>query len=213
MITNKKLLLVASSWFLAGLTVFLAGMAWWQVRGGRSLTAYDIFPFFGMAAFSLMWTHYIAGSLRRYLKLPQEVNRSYFNITSLIVLVTIVLHPGILIAQLYRDGLGLPPDSYQRAYPGSSMAILFGSIALIIFLIFEMKKKFSKKSWWRYVELGQLLAMALIFFHGLSLGHEMAVEWYRVVWCVLGLSFLLSVGYNYWQDKAQKGGTDERKGT
>lgn len=201
---NKEIIIKTCSWVLGGVVALLAIAVWASQRlDGSSLTPYDMFPLLGLLAFSLMWTHYILGSLRRKLRLEANVNRAYFSLTSLAVFVLILLHPGILIIQLNKDGFGLPPDSYMKVYtlPAMRGAIMLGTIALIIFLAFEFKKKFKDKKWWKFVEYAQVLAMALIFYHGLTLGRELSVGWYKAVWYLYGVSLLTAVIYNYWYDR------------
>lgn len=208
---SKKNILKMCSWVLAGLVMLLAVLVWAGERfGGPRLSVYDWFPLLGLLAFSLMWTHYILGSLRRYLNLGKDDNKLYMKTTGIFVLILILLHPGLLNFQLVSDGLGLPPGSYQATYPQTVQgAITLGTIGLLIFLVFELKKWFGKKTWWRFVEYGQIIAMVLIFYHGLTLGRELTVPWYRMIWIFYGVSFLLSIGYNYWQDKLSKGGSNE----
>lgn len=204
---SKENIIKNCSWLLGAVVLLLAVAVWVGERfDNGSLTAYDYFPLLGLGAFSIMWTHYVLGSLRRYLGVSKSENKTYFTISSVVALVMILLHPGILIAQLYRDGFGVPPQSYLSVYPEAKLATGFGTIALIIFLLFELKKKFGKKRWWQAVEWAQVVAMALIFFHGLSLGRELSVGWYKMVWYLYGVSLVAAVFYNTWYDKRVKQG-------
>lgn len=201
--SNKKLLKMCS-WALGILVLLLALAVWVGQRFNKgSVTAYDLFPLLGLGAFSLMWTHYVLGSLRRRLGVSSGENKMYSHVSGWVVLALILLHPGILIYQLYKDGFGLPPKSYLTVYAETSMkvAIGIGTISLIIFLAFELKKKFAKKSWWRFIEYAQVVAMGLIFMHGLSLGRELGVLWYKLVWIFYGISLISAVVFNYWYDR------------
>lgn len=210
-VSNVRVLKV-SSWLLGALVTALAVVVWMFERiDGKSLTAYDYFPLFGITAFSLMWTHYATGSLRRLLCISKQTNKLYSTVSSITVLALILLHPGILVAQLYKDGFGLPPMSYLTVYAESKLVIGLGTISLIIFLLFELKRRFNQKKWWRYVEGAQVLAMVMIFFHGLTLGRELTVPWFQAVWYVYGVSFICFVGYNYWQDKRMGVESDAEK--
>lgn len=203
------------SWALGAIVSVLAFIAWYGVRvDGRSLSIYDWFPLFGLIAYSLMWTHYTLGALRRYMKLSKEVNHSYSVVSGVVVLVCILLHPTLLITGLQRDGFGLPPNSYFAVYTEPIMkgAIVLGTISLLIFLAYELKRWLEKKSLWRVVNKLQLIAMALIFYHALVLGGELSVGWFRLVWYLYGVSLISSVGYNYWYDK-RNGGEDGTKAT
>jgi len=204
---NKAKQLQIISWGLVVVVVAMAVAVWWSERmNGGKLTVYSFFPLLGIAAFSIMWTHYISGSVRRKLGIEAKENKMYLTYSSLVVLALILLHPGLLIYQLNRDGFGLPPKSYLTVYaePAMKIAIGFGTISLLIFLAFEFKKKFEKKSWWKFVEYAQLVAMGLIFYHGLTLGRELSVPWYRAVWFFYGISFVAAVIYNYWYDSSIK---------
>jgi hypothetical protein len=204
---NNKSIVKVCSWLLsAGVTV-LALIVWSGERlSGGTFTAYKLFPVFGLVAFSLMWTHYIVGAVRRMMNVEATVVKQYYKFTSWLVLGLILLHPGLLIYQLNKDGFGLPPKSYLTVYaePVMKFAIMFGTISLLIFLAFEFKKKFGKKSWWKFVEYAQILAMCFIFYHGLTLGRELSVPWYRALWFFYGISLASAVIYNYWYDSKVK---------
>src|SRR3989344_5422163 len=90
------------AWGLSFAAIALAILAWgqtyeWDVIG---ISTYLLFPLFGLLAFSLMWSHYIASALRQYLKIDKSALHNYLEITSLLVLVFILLHPGLLTWQL-----------------------------------------------------------------------------------------------------------------
>lgn len=192
-----------ASWSLAGFTSLLAVVVWASERlPAVSVTLYAVFPLLGLLAFSLMWTHYVAGILRRRLDATVAANRLFHKVTASIVLALILLHPGLLIFQLYQDGFGLPPQSYLTVYalPAMKGALMLGSISLLIFLSFEFKRHFGKKQWWRFIEYAQVIAMFLVFYHGLTLGRELSVGWYRSTWYFYGISLLLAVIHNYYYD-------------
>lgn len=202
---DKKRLLQVKVWGLGLLVTVLAVTVWAQERLGRgALSIYDVFPLLGLLAFSLMWTHYIAGALRRYFGQDKKVLKPYMVVTSVAVLALILLHPALLWYQLWRDGLGLPPQSYLTAYPEPQhIALLLGSMSLVIFLCFELKKFFGKKQWWKYIEYLQIVAMFAIFYHGLTLGREFTHVWYRLVWFVYGVTLVVAITYNYQRDKTK----------
>ena len=186
--------------YILGFLVLLLGfIAWGQGFGWQFnyLSAYDLFPLFGILAFSLMWTHYIVSAKSLYLKIPATETKNYFKYTGLLVLVFLLLHPGILVWQLWRDGFGLPPGSYYYNYVaiGSRWAVLLGTFSWFVFIAYEFHRKFSKRTWWKYVSYGSDFAMVAIFFHALELGPELAQGWFRMVWLFYGASYLVSVIY------------------
>ena len=193
----KKLQLF--SWALGIAVVVLALIAWAQVRlTGRPLTPYDFFPVLGLSAFGLMWTHYVVGSARRLTGAPAEALRQYLAVTRAIVFVLILLHPGIFLVSLWIDGFGLPPFSYWELYTdlAARTALLLGSISLVIFLAFELRRKFQLTPWWKYVEYANIAAMFAILYHGLTLGAELGLFWFRTIWFVYALTLVAAVAYN-----------------
>jgi hypothetical protein len=204
---NPKRLNVAM-WSLAAATLAAAVSVWVQLRlTDGKLTGYELFPLLGLAAFSLMWTHYIGGSLRRLLGYEKKVLATYFRITAMAVFALILLHPTIFLVQLWLDGFGLPPDSYLAVYsePMSRGALTLGSLSLVAFLAFELHRKFRAASWWRYVEYATSLAMFLIFYHALTLGGEVSHGWYAILWWFYGASLAAAIFYNYMHDYRSRG--------
>jgi hypothetical protein len=187
------------AWLLGLAVIGLAITAWSQVHlTGRALTTYDIFPIFGLSAFSLMWTHYVVDAIRRYFKHDKRILREYFDVTSAAVLGLILLHPGIFLGKLWLDGYGLPPQSYFQLYTGLTqrVALLLGTFGLVAFLAYEFRREFSTRSWWRYVGYANIVAMFAIFYHALTLGDELELGWFRTLWWGYGITLLIAIGYN-----------------
>lgn len=189
----------AYAYSLFAVVVGLGFIAWgqgfdWQFA---DISAYDLFPLFGILAFSIMWSHYVISAKALYLHVPSSAIKDYFRYTGFVVLASLLLHPGILIWQLWRDGFGLPPNSYLENYVavGSKWAVMLGMFALIMFLSYELHRKFSERKWWKYVSYASDIAMIFIFFHALELGPELQEGWFRIVWFFYGASYLISVIY------------------
>ena len=193
--TPKKVRYFA--WGLSGGVSLLSYYVWWQAYGGLPrLTIYQLFPLFGLLAFSLMWSHYIASVVRRYYGVDRAELRQYFEITSLVVLAAILLHPGLLAYQLWIDGFGLPPGSeinYVR--PDLRLWVVLGMVSLVVFLTFELHRKFGDRPWWRFVSYASDVAMVVIYFHGLRLGGQLQGGWFRYVWYFYGITLLGSLIY------------------
>lgn len=195
-----------NAWLISLVVVTLAVLAWgssyhWRLGG---LTAYDIFPVLGLSAFSLMWSHYAAGTLRLLTDQPPVILRSYYRLTSYLVLVLILLHPGIFLVQLYRDGFGLPPTSYLHYLPPNlHLYVIFGTIALLAFLLYELKEVYSSRSWWRWMERANDCAIVLVFIHGLMLGGQTRQGWYGAVWLFYGVLLVPMLGYGYLRRRSE----------
>jgi hypothetical protein len=177
----------------------LAFIAWgqdnsWQLVG---LSTYQLFPIFGLLAFSIMWSQYVMEGLKNYLGEPDALDR-YFNVTGWMVLFAILLHPGLLIAQRYHDGYGLPPGSYVTyVAPMQRWIVILGSASLLMFLVFELKRFHRDKSWWKYVLFLNDVAIVAIFYHGLRLGQDIGHNWYQVVWYLYGIILVPVLVYRY----------------
>ncbi len=189
-----------TAWFISGAVFVVAVAAWGQTYSWNfeSVSVYQIFPLLGLTAFSLMWAHYVAAALRQHSGLDKAVLKQYFEITSAVVLVCILLHPALLEWQLWRDGLGFPPSSL-KAYVGVTgyWAIWLGLTAWLIFISYELRRFFAGKKWWPLVQYASDAAMLLILIHAWKLGGAMSLTWFKVVWVFYGLSLALVLAYSY----------------
>jgi hypothetical protein len=196
-VTDTALLFAA-----VGLTVvvaLLAIMVWgnsyqWQFA---ALSPYLVFPLLGLLAFSIMWAQSVVNAASIWFGRTGTLGR-YYQITGWIVLFAIVLHPGILIIQRYRDGYGLPPHSYESyVAPMNAWLTLLGSASLLLFLAYELRRWFDKRAWWRYVLWLNDVALLAIFYHGLRLGLQLQYGWFQTVWYFYGLTLILAIAYKY----------------
>lgn len=183
-----------SAWSLGVAVCSAAIVAWGRNYHWKLLPfdAYRAFPLLGLLAFSLMWTHYIVDTLRDLAGVKPETIRPYFRYTGYAVLVLICLHPGLLIYQLFRDGAGLPPGSYEHyVAPGLGWVTLLGTASLLVFLAFEFHRKFGDRSWWHYVRDASDFAMLAIVYHALRLGNDLQQEWFRYLWWFYALTLVV----------------------
>lgn len=194
--------LKVTAWTVTGIAAGLALLAWGQgLRWDISnLNSYRLFPLFGLLAFSLMWAHYVMAALRQSRGIKKAALKTYFETTSLLVLVFLVLHPGLLAWQMWQRGFGLPPGSLLQ-YVGASLRIwiLIGIMAWVVFALYESRRRFSTKAWWPAVQVASDVAIVLIFFHGLRLGSDLHTGWYRLVWLGYGVTLAAALGYMYYQ--------------
>lgn len=198
---DKAKLVNYFAWSLAGVVSLLAIVAWGQNFGWRfgAMSNYLLFPLCGLLAFSLMWTHYIIGAVRRLKGLPKSTIQKQLNVTGYAVLVLILLHPGLVLWQMWRDGFGLPPGSYKSyAGPANAWIIMLGSISLLVFLAYELKPWFQNRSWWPWVTTAGDIAMLVIFYHGLKLGSLTQTGWFEKVWWFYGLTLVAALSVIYY---------------
>lgn len=195
------------AWMLSASVSAIAVFAWaqglhWQFA---NLPTYKIFPLFGLMAFSLVWSMYVVGYLSKYLEIAGDSLKSYYRFLRLAVIDLIFLHPVLLWWQLWRDGLGLPPQSYLRHYvaPSLGWVAVLGSVSWFIFLTYDLGQRYKQRPWWKYMEYAGDLAAVAIFYHGLRLGTNLQHGWFRWLWLFYGavLAFVL---INTYKNKLQK---------
>ena len=135
---------------------------------------------------------------------------NYFRYTGYAVLAAIVLHPGLLVYQLFRDGRGLPPSSYEHyVAPGLAWVTLLGTASLLAFLAFELHRWYGRTSWWKYVITAGDIAMVAIFYHSLRLGTQLKGGWFRWVWWFYGLSLAVVLVRKYMWLLLHKSGIEQ----
>jgi hypothetical protein len=193
--TPKQLNIFAYS--LSALAALVAIVGWgggykWQLA---DLSLYQIFPLLGLLAFGIMWSHYISSVARLLSGHERAALKTYFQITSLVVLVAIILHPGLLITQLYLDGAGV--NYYQYVPPRLYWALWLSSTSFFVFLAYELHRWYEDRSWWRFVAYASDAAMIAVFIHALTLGQHLHTGWLRYVWWFYGVTLGLSLIYIY----------------
>lgn len=196
------------AWSVSALAAAVAIIAWgqgidWQFGSVNALT---FFPLLGLVAFGLMWSHYVTSYVRRQAGVDKTVLRQYITITGYIVLVAILLHPALLIYGLFKQGYGLPPNSYLQHYiaPGMAWASMLGTLSLLVFLSYEFHRVLANRSWWRYVTFASDMAMFAILLHSLTLGQNLQQSWLTYVWYVYGITLTFVLFYNYTHLSAAK---------
>lgn len=178
---------------VCGISLFAWGdMNRWQLG---TLTLYAIFPLLGLLAFSILWSQYIVLACARLAHIPVSSLSRYFSVTGWLFLGAIFLHPGLLVWQLWRDGFGLPPESYLKHYvaPGLEWAALLGSVSFLIFLSFELRRWYEDRPWWKFMTYATDIAALAIVIHGYKLGATLQQGWFQYVWLVYGATLLFAL--------------------
>jgi hypothetical protein len=124
---------------------------------------------------------------------------TYYQITGYIVLISLLLHPGLLAYQRYRDGYGLPEKSLTSYVQNNlKWVVLLGTVSFLVFLSFELQRYFKTKMWWKYVIRLNEFAMIAILYHALRLGTNLKGGWYIYIWYFYGVILLGIIAYNYY---------------
>lgn len=189
---------VLFSFGLVGIMWIMSVTAWIQSTPDALTmpSAYDIFPVFGLMAFSALLSTYVVNAVSTHLKIPGKKLAAYYQNISYVILILILTHPSTLIARLFMDGYGLPPGSYA-AYVNEKYlwVVWLGVISLLVFLAFEFHRWFSRKGWWKWVVYANDIAMLFVFYHGLTLGTELQKGWFRYVWWLYGVILIATIVY------------------
>src|SRR6266545_2166590 len=187
----------AIGWSLASGTTTVAIIVWgngnhWQLA---DLSTYQWFPLFGLVAFSLFWSQYVMLALAQYAKVKKL--KRFFKVTGRVGLGALVLHPSLLVYQLWRDGFGLPPESYVRHFvaPGLGWVALLGTFSWFIFLIYYLQRFLKNFWWWRWFKYVTQVAILAVFYHGLRLGEQLQSGWFHYLWLVYGIVLVLALLY------------------
>lgn len=197
-------------WLLFSLVVALPFLAWAQNLDWElvSLSLYALFPLLGLWAWGIMWTHYFYGAL--FLAFSYlERNPLYTKISGYIVLMLILFHPGLLALAQWQATALLPLSSFY-AYAGSSLKfyIIIGGVALTTFLAYELLVRLRQqpcvRRLWPWVSLSQMIAMTLIFIHGLQLGQHLQAGWLQIYWIILGVLLIPSFAMVGWMDWSRR---------
>lgn len=180
--------------WLLGAVVVIVPYAVWSSAGGTISSHYSLFPLLGMWAWSIMWTHYMYGTLS-LISDKFARSRAYKYASSYAVLACILLHPLLLINRLYQDTGQRPPDSYINYVGEANKAfVMFGVLALLCFLVYELLHRLRRVRWvkriWFAVSVAQAAAMTLIFVHALALGQHLPGGWFQAYWVLLGCLLL-----------------------
>lgn len=179
-------------WLLFTIVIIVPFVFWFDRLGWRSkaITELTFFPILGIWAWGIMWTHYAYGALRIVFG-DLAKNRFYSRLTNILVLALILIHPTLLIVNQWQTRKLLPPES-MYGYVDSSLKlfVFFGTLGLLTFLSFEVFERIRNRQWvkrnWHIVSISQMVAMTLIFVHGLALGANLNNSWLEFYWVVLG---------------------------
>lgn len=192
--TPEKIAYLATSIICAVSFIAWGEANQWQFS---TLSLYAIFPLLGLIAFSILCSQYIVLAVARLCTVSTKYLTHYFSITGWLFLVAIFLHPSLLIWQLWRDGFGLPPESYLQHYivPGLEWAALLGTLSFLVFLTYEMRRWYKDRAWWKFIAYASDIAAVAIFVHSLKLGTTLQTGWFRDIWISYGVTLIAALIY------------------
>lgn len=158
---------------------------------------FELFPAFGLFAFSTMWLHVVGGAFRQ--QLEKLVNyQKFVSTTSFFVLVALILHPGLLLAALLAANISF---GKYLDYASGILLVAVGMIAWVIFIAYDVLKIAHKNGYfdkyWSQIKLVSTLAFFLVFIHSLALGRDLHVGTLKYVWWFYGITAALATYKTY----------------
>lgn len=152
----------------------------------------NLYPFFGLAAFAILWLHAISGVFEPWIRKHFDFDR-YVQITSMLVLTFITLHPLILFIQIdFR---------LKSLFLNHPSAILLAAIAWLLLIAYDIGKALKKNHFfsrnWTNILTVSTIGFLLAFFHSLQIGSDLQTGPLRTLWIFYGAAAILATIYTY----------------
>jgi hypothetical protein len=184
--TKKLIVLGATLAVAVPILVHIRNVDW----GNSSLIA-GLFPIFGLLAFTLLWLHAISGVFEEWLRERFDFD-TFVHYTALTILVSIILHPLLVLILLDFNILGI--------WAGGT-GIRLGIIGLFLLLTYDVGKMLKHRAFfsrnWNTILIVSNIGFILTFFHSLMLGSDLQSGWMRSLWIFYGVTAILALIYTY----------------
>jgi len=153
----------------------------------------NLFPFFGLAGFTMLWLHAISGVFEEWLRKHINFDRFVY-ITSTLILICIIAHPLLLLIGLGFDVLSV--FSYYEA-----LYIWLAVVGWLLLITYDIGKKLKKYDFfvknWNNILIISNIGFILTFFHSISIGSDLQSGLLRFVWIFYGVTAILAIIYTY----------------
>jgi len=168
-----------------------SGMAW---SYDLETILYNLFPGFGLTAFSILWLHSMSGVFEPWLRKHFDFDKFVHN-TSIIIFVCIIIHPLLLF-------IAIDFNFNQLLSSGAAKYIQLGVIGWLLLITYDVGKALKKKNDffvrnWNNILLISTIGFLFIFFHSLYLGTDLQSGPLRTVWIFYGSTAILATIYTY----------------
>jgi len=153
----------------------------------------NLFPAFGIVAFTLLWLHAISGVFEPWLRRQIDFDK-FVHVTSLIILASIILHPLLLLVE---TGFSFSKIflHYEAKY------IWFAIIGWFLLITYDIGKVLKKYNFfsrhWNKILVVSTVGFILTFFHSLNLGSDLQAGPLRTIWIFYGVTAILATIYTY----------------
>lgn len=153
----------------------------------------NLFPFFGLAAFGMLWLHSISGIFEPWLR--EHINFDKFvHITSTLILISIIAHPLLLLV-----GLNFSFSNIFLYY--GAQFIWLALMAWLLLITYDIGKALKKYDFfvknWNKILIISNIGFLMTFFHSLKLGSDLQSGTLRFIWIFYGVTAILSIIYTY----------------
>lgn len=154
---------------------------------------YNLFPIFGVLAFTILWLHVISGVFEERLK--ELINFDlYVRRTAWIVFVGIIMHP-LLALFAFDFSFWNIFDVYGR------LPIFLAITAWFLLITYDIGRLLQQKEFfvlhWRKILFISTIGIILSFFHSILIGGDLQVGPLRVLWIFYGSTAILASIYNF----------------
>jgi hypothetical protein len=150
-----------------------------------------IFPIFGLLAFTLLWLHAISGVFEERLREMFDFD-AFVHWTALTILVSILLHPLLLLILLDFDVVGI--------WAGGT-GIRLGIIGFFLLITYDIGKFLKQRQFfsknWRAILIISNIGFILTFFHSIMIGSDLQSGFLRYLWIFYGVTAILAIIYTY----------------
>lgn len=153
----------------------------------------NLFPYFGLAAFSMLWLHAISGAFEEWLR--KYINFDHFvEITSTLILICIIAHPLLLLI-----GFGFNIGNIYLVY--GTFYIWLAIAGWLLLITYDIGKKLKKYDFfvknWNKILIISNIGFILTFFHSLGIGSNLQSGPLRIIWIFYGATAILAIIYTY----------------
>lgn len=156
------------------------------------MSLYELFPVFGLLAFSIFWLQIMALGFEPLLHFSAK---PFLRWSGHAFMLFVLLHPFLLAVAQLNNQFGLPLQSFYTYVPARlTLYLNFAIIAFIVFIVTELSFWFSNVAWVKKwvvpLEYLNYVAFYLIFWHSLHLGQHLQSGWLLGIWWFFAITAL-----------------------
>ncbi len=161
---------------------------------------FNLFPLFGLLAFTLLWLHAVSGAFEPWLRKYINFDRFVQN-TSILIFISIILHPLLLLIPVGFN--------FNQVFTYGEKYIWLAIIGWLLLITYDIAKflkskyDFFVKNWTNILIISNI-GFLMTFFHSLGVGDDLQSGLLRTVWIFYGLTAIVAIAYTYGIRKYRK---------